>query len=717
MQPNWFTYVGFQAKMAKKNSSSDEPPLNSQSMTYLGLGTETIDVNTLFPEKLTESGSFDLRGFRLSSLGRLLGALPIPALLVDSQFSIIFANESSRKLGDDVGKIQSIPFCSLFPRTRDAAYFADLIKDVFFTRKLRVGEGLVEVGSNRVWGRMNFRCLRLGESRFVLVLIEDLTLEKKQFLLIETNKENMRQAKEKYEKQLHQQTAELKSINERLREEIEERAKTQLALEKSRDSFNSIVEKTSDGIAVLDCQGAILYANRTTARFLERTPESLRGERLSLSLVPGQISEIDIVRHNGDPGTAEMQVSRTQWNGKPSYLVILRDVTDRKRTQQELLRVQKLESLELIAGGLAHDFNNLLTANIANISLAKIRTNRESPIYDALTKAEKASSKARELTRQLLTFTKGRPPVKKPTSLAPLLKDTAALALSGSKVKCKLGLGKDLWPTEIEPSQISMVFQNLLINAQQAMPDGGTILVKAENVVVGAEPRTDEPQSGDGKYVRVIIRDTGSGIPQENLSRIFDPYFTTKPTGSGLGLATSYSVIKKHGGRMEVESRIGVGTSFYVYLPASDQRVDMSQVSDKAPAYGRGKILLMDDEPDIREAASDLLSLLGYHVEAAENGDAAIEKYWAAMKSDSPFNAVIMDLSVAGGMGGAEATQTLLKLDPNARIILSSGHIDEPIMTDFKQYGYVGAIAKPYNAVELGEALRKALMLRNSSHD
>ena len=493
-------------------------------------------------------------------------------------------------------------------------------------------------------------------------------------------------------------------------------AETQLALEESRDNFNSIVEKSSDGIAILDPQGIIIYANRATARFFGRTPEPLTGERLSISLVPGQTSEIDIVRPSGEPGTAEIHLGRTQWNGKAAYIAMFRDITDRKRTQQELLRGQKLESLELIAGGLAHDFNNLLTANIANISLAKIRSDRGSPVYDALTKAEKASSKARDLTRQLLTFTKGRPPIKKPTSLAPLLRETAALALSGSNVKCKLGVGDDLWATEIEPSQISMVFQNLIINAKQAMPDGGTVMIKGENIVVGAEPRTDAAQSPEGRYVRTIIRDTGSGISPQNLSKIFDPYFTTKSTGSGLGLATSYAIIKKHGGRMEVESRVGVGTSFFVYLPASDRCAETIIVPNETPIHGRGKILIMDDEQDIREVASDLLSLLGYQVETAENGNQAIEKYNTAMDLKTPFNIVIMDFTVPGGMGGREATKKILEIDPKAKVILSTGHINHPIMIDFKQYGFAGVIAKPYNAVELGEILRTVILSQNPSH-
>ncbi len=703
--------------MTKDKSQFPEDIPNSSSAAQLGLLTETIEINGQFPNQLTESGSFDLTGFRLTSLGKLLSALPMPALVVDGSFSIVFANESSEKLGDTTTRLVSEPFCSLFPRARDAATFQGILEKVFTTRKLRVSEGLVEVGTNRMWGRLNFRSLRLGKTRLILVLIEDLTLEKKQVLLIETSKEIMRQAKEKYERQFHEQTAELKLTNERLRQEIEERSRIQSALEKSRDSFNSIVEKSSDGIAILDCEGIILYVNRAAALFLGKTPESLKGERLAITLGPGQIAETGIVRPNGESGTAEIQLSRTQWDGKPSFLVVFRDITDRKRTEQELQRSQKLETLELIAGGLAHDFNNLLTANIANISLAKIRSNRESPVYDALARAERASTKARELTRQLLTFAKGRPLIKKPTLLTPLLQEAAVLALSGSNVKFRLRVGENLWPAEIEPYQIGTVFQNLIINAKQAMPEGGLVLIKAENLVVGAEPRPDESQSPRGRYVRIMIKDTGSGISEQNLAKIFDPYFTTKAAGSGLGLATSYAVVKKHGGRIEVESREGSGTSFFMYLPASDRSAEPIENSDRAPYRGSGNILIMDDEEDIRDAAKDLLSILGYTVETAENGARAIAKYQKAMRSGDPFDVVIMDLTVAGGMGGREATRKLLEIDQNAKIILSSGHLDEPIMIDFQHYGLVGVIAKPYNAVELGDILRKVGGSKASSQD
>ncbi|HMK36083.1 MAG TPA: ATP-binding protein [Desulfomonilaceae bacterium] len=701
--------------MAKKDGFHDEPPFDTSNTPCLGLSTETININGPLFEQLTESGSFDLRGFQFTSVGRLLNALPTPALLVNGNHSIVFINDASKKLGENAAYIQGGPFCSLFPRTEDAAKFQGILHEVFSIKKIHIGEGLIEVGANRMWARISFRSLRIGQSRFVLVLIEDLTIEKKLQLLMEVHKEAVRQAENKFEKQLQDQTGELRRTNDRLRQENDERIKAEMALEASRESFSSIVERASDGIAVLNRQGIILYANPTVGRFFGKTAEKLINEHLSLALEPGRITELGIVRLNGDPGTAEMRVERTQWNGKPACLIILRDITDRKRTEQELLRAEKLDSLELIAGGVAHDFNNLLTANLANISLAKIRADSGSPLYDALLKAEKAATKARELTRQLLTFAKGRASVKIPTSLGTLLKETVSLALSGSSVKCKLKIAEDLWTTEIDYSQISMVFQNLLINAQQAMPAGGTIVVKAENIIVGAEGQDDEASVGSGKCVRVTVRDTGCGIPLENLSKIFDPYFTTKPTGSGLGLATSYAVVKKHGGRMEAESRAGAGTTFYVYLPASARPARVIQSRESSPGYGTGRVLIVDDEEDIRDALSDLLTLMGYQVDCAKTGVEAVEVYRSAMNSLLPFTVVIMDLTMPGGINGDEAIRRLLEADPSAQVILSSGHVGHPIMENFRHYGFVGAIAKPYNAQELGEVLQHAIRECKSS--
>jgi two-component system, cell cycle sensor histidine kinase and response regulator CckA len=690
----------------------------SLSSLYGDIGTETIRMEGQAFEQLTESGSFDLRRFQLTSMGRLLDALPVMALLVGSDHRIIFANNLSSKLVGEHEQVLGSLYTSLFPRPRDASKAYDILKTVFHERKLRVGEGAIELGATRLWGRTNLRPIRLGSKRFVLVLIEDLSLEKKHLLLIERHKELISQAKDAFEKELRERTNELRESSERLEKEVAERVHAQQSLEFNKEGFRSIVEKTLEGILILDLSETVVYANPAAARMFGRTIESMLGERLTIPSSPGQIGAIDVMRHNGEDGVAEARVERTEWNGKPALLVLIHDITDIRRSERQVLRAQKLESLELIAGGIAHDFNNLLTANVANLSLAKMRATPGTPIYEAMTKAEKAAYKARDLTRQLLTFTKGKMPVKRPTSLLPLLRESVLLSLCGSNVKCDLHLPEDLWPVEAEPSQLSMLFQNLIINACQAMPEGGSITVQAENISMNYPTFENQHCSALGRYIRISLEDTGKGIEPQDLSRIFDPYFSTKPKGSGLGLATAHSVVQSHGGRIEVKSKVGIGTCFYVYLPASDQSHEgVEHFFETVPISGTGRILVVDDEEDIREAAASLLKLLGYEVESAADGAVAIEEYRSALESGNSFDAVIIDLIVPGGMGGKATAEKLLEIDPCVSIILSTGRLSDPVATNYRQHGFKGLVTKPYTAAELGAALHKVLVGESKRED
>lgn len=677
---------------------------------YRGIGPEKVIVDDRSLDPFTESGSFDLRGFQLSSVGRLLDALPLIALLVSSDHKIAFANDLSARLAGENRLVVGSHFSSLFPRIPEAARAEELLKTVFKGRKLRMGEGAVELGAMRLWARMNFRPIRIASTRFVLVLVEDLSLEKKHLLLIERHKELIAQAKDSFEKELRQRTNELRHAYERLEQEMAERANVQQSLHLSEEGFRSIVDRTRDGILVVDLADIVLYANQAAARMFGRKLDSLLEERFAIPLSPGQAIELEIMRHNGEDGVAEARVERTEWNGKPAYLVVIRDITDMKLSEKQLMRAQKLESLELIAGGVAHDFNNLLTANVANISLAKMRATPGTPIYEALTKAEKAASKARDLTQQLLTFTKGRVPVKRPTLLPPLIKECLSLAMGGSNVKCELRIPKDLWPVEAEPSQVAMLFQNLMINACQAMPDGGDIIIEGENVMAGHPTGAKQLAPTQSRFARISFQDTGTGIAPDHLAKIFEPYFTTKPKGSGLGLATAHSVVQNHGGRIEVKSVAGKGTCFYVYLPATEKDSDVSdRASEPLPIAGTGRILIMDDEEDIREAAASVLELLGYHVECTPNGLETLEKYKAASAAGNRFDAVIVDLTIPGGMGGTVVAEKLLQIDRDAKIILSTGHGSDPIVANYRQYGFKGFVRKPYTAVEIGLAVHNVL--------
>jgi len=386
---------------------------------------------------------------------------------------------------------------------------------------------------------------------------------------------------------------------------------------------------------------------------------------------------------------------------------IVRDVTERQRMEEELLKAQKLESISILAGGIAHDFNNILTAVVGNISLARaLYANPSDDVFQRLTAAEKASWRAKDLTEQLLTFSKGGAPVKKTASIIELIEESTRFVLRGSSVRCEFLIHNDLWPVEVDEGQISQVINNLVINANEAMPEGGIIQVGAENVTVEAQHALPLP---DGKYVRIFVKDQGGGIPADQVQKVFDPYFTTKRKGSGLGLAVSYSIVKNHGGYITLESVSGVGTTFYIYLPASQQEIlAKPTVEEKAPA-GKGKVLLMDDEDAVREVTGRILSHMGYQVGFARDGAEAIALYKEAKESGQPFDVVVMDLTIPGGMGGKEAIRKLLEIDPQVKAVVSSGYHNDPIMAEFKAYGFSGVVAKPYLIEELSEVLQGIL--------
>ncbi|MEA2062745.1 MAG: ATP-binding protein, partial [Gemmatimonadota bacterium] len=389
-------------------------------------------------------------------------------------------------------------------------------------------------------------------------------------------------------------------------------------------------------------------------------------------------------------------------------VLVFRDITEKSRLERELRKSAKLESIGILAGGIAHDFNNILTAIMGNITLGKMLADKDEKVVGILTEAEKASLRAKDLTRQLLTFAKGGEPLKKTASIAEIIKDAASFSLGGSNVKGKFSIPAGLWPVEIDEGQISQVVSNLVINANQAMPEGGTINIELENITISPD---DALPLKEGKHLRITFEDQGIGIAEEHLSKIFDPYFTTKQKGSGLGLATSYSIINRHQGHITVESKVGVGTTFRIYLPASPEKILETETvnKDKELDLIKGKILVMDDEEPVRKIATMILEHLGHEVEFTCDGAETIRRYKKVKKSGRPFDAVIMDLTIPGGMGGKEAVTKLLKIDPEAKTIVSSGYSTDPIMSNYRKYGFSGVVSKPYNIEELRTVLQNII--------
>lgn len=407
-------------------------------------------------------------------------------------------------------------------------------------------------------------------------------------------------------------------------------------------------------------------------------------------------------------------------DGQPVKLRgVMVDLTERKQQEavleQERLRAAKLESLGVLAGGIAHDFNNFLAAIMGNLSLARLAVEPGSALDQTLREAERACQRASALTRQLLAFAKGGAPLKRPIQLSAVVRESAELAVRGAALECTISLAPDLWPVEADEGQIGQVLHNLVLNARQAMPHGGRLEVQAQNVTItgGADGLAGRLPLPDGPYVRIQVRDTGPGIPPEHLARIFDPYFTTRPGGTGLGLAVVQGIVRRHNGHVTVHSTPGHGTTMSVYLPAVPGAAPAAALTapqgERELPAGQGRVLLMDDDAAIRSLVSRLLRQLGYDVEAVADGAAAVERYRQAQEAGRPFDAVIMDLTIPGQMGGREAITHLRALDPGVRAIVSSGYSDDPVMADYARYGFCGVLSKPYRAADLAAALAQAL--------
>ncbi|MBJ6752054.1 hybrid sensor histidine kinase/response regulator [Geomonas anaerohicana] len=508
--------------------------------------------------------------------------------------------------------------------------------------------------------------------------------------------------------------------------ELSQRIDKEDALREKSD----LLELAHDAIILMDLDGTILYWNQGAASTYGYQPCDVQGKVIHVVLrtvFPKPQEEImqDLLRvgrwegklvHTTCQG-GEIIVS-SRWalqldkQGRPWRIMeINSDITEREKSQQELLKMQKLESLGVLAGGIAHDFNNILTGIMGNITLAQLALKDADQVHKLLTQAEKACHRASELSNQLLTFAKGGKPIKKTVAVRHLVEETVSLVLRGSNVLSVLDLPNDLYLLEVDEGQVHQAFNNIVINALQSMPQGGTFTVTAANFTV------EEGNSmglAAGRYVKFTFGDTGCGISAEDQKRIFDPYFSTKAGGKGLGLSSAHSVIVRHGGYITVFSQPGVGTRFDVYLPAAKGEAapvvsEPVAAAPTVPAIGPRSILVMDDEEMIRNLICAILESLSCTVKSCANGTEAVSLYAAARQAGTPFAAVIMDLTIPGGMGGQEAARHILAMDPLATLIVSSGYSNDPVMSDYAQFGFKATMAKPYRASEVAEVLDRVL--------
>ncbi|MBU0674274.1 MAG: response regulator [Proteobacteria bacterium] len=492
-------------------------------------------------------------------------------------------------------------------------------------------------------------------------------------------------------------------------------------VEGERKRLESLLDAINDGVSVQDRQFHVLYQNRAHKELagdhlgelcyvkyskLDGVCPGCPVEKSFLDGKPHLIEKIP----PPDVDAASIEISASSLFDDDGRIIagveVVRDVSIRRQMEDELRKRQKLESISILAGGIAHDFNNILAAILGNISLAMVKVDHDDPVYAKLQKTEQGVERACRLTDQLLAFSRGGAPVKERISLPELLPETADFILSGSNVEFTFQCSDDLWDIEVDKGQFNQVIQNLVLNARQAMSQGGKVSILAENCEIYSD---EKKPLVPGRYIRLIISDQGQGIAPAHRDMIFDPYFTTKEAGNGLGLAVVYSIVRRHDGHISFTSALNKGTSFTLFLPAVSGSVSETLQGQVPVQKGQGRILLMDDELEVREIVKEMLEVLGYEVLVASDGAQAIDLYREALASNRTFDVVIMDLTIPGGIGGREAFTAIREIHPEVKAVVSSGYSNDPVMANYQDYGFCEVMPKPYRFETVGKILSKIL--------
>ena len=553
-------------------------------------------------------------------------------------------------------------------------------------------------------------------------ILQTIRLEEQNTILID----NLNNEIEQREVLISQRTLELNEKNNDLMLEIKDRERTEERLQQANTNLDATLRAIPDLLFELDEEGTYLDLWAQNEELLIAQKSALIGQTVT-EMLPADTAWVvmaairEAAKNGASHGQAislplqqgvhwfELSTSRKLLtSGSSNFLMLARDITDKHQMEAELLQVRKLEAIGVLAGGIAHDFNNILSAILGNVELATYRVNKDEKVVSLLSDAQKATKRAAKLTQQLLTFSRGGHPVKEATSLIGLISETADFVLHGSQVSCDYTFQDDLWMVDVDSGQISQVIQNIILNATHAMPEGGRINICCDNVKDNASESF--LITHDGNFVRITIRDTGVGIPLEVIDKIFDPYFTTKQEGNGLGLAICYSIIKKHDGHITVQSNPSKGTLFTLYLPANhSSNFTVAEQQKLRPAVKAATVMVMDDEEMIREIAQKQLAVLGHDAVLVADGEEAINTYQELQANGTPVDLVIMDLTIPGGMGGREASQKLLQVDPETKIIVASGYSNDPLLANFREYGLSAAIAKPFDLGRLKKAIEDSL--------
>jgi len=513
--------------------------------------------------------------------------------------------------------------------------------------------------------------------------------------------------------------------------DITERKLIEAKLRVSEEFVRNILDNVDQGFLVIDRDFRIIAANKAYCVWSNADRDGVIGrhcyEVSHKTLRPcyeeGEECALKSVFETGEPHTAmhkhqdadgnTLYVETKAFPLKDSSGIVtsaietIHDITERRLLEAEQLKTQKLEAIGTLAGGVAHDFNNLLQGVFGYMTMAKVTLDDKQVALTMLDQAEEALNMTISLTKQLLTFSKGGRPVTKSISVRAVIENSVRFALSGSRSYSRIEIGKDLWPVQADEGQVAQVIQNIVLNANEAMPEGGTVEISARNVELAEAGSALLPKGG--RFVRISIKDSGSGIAESNIQKIFDPYFTTKEKGTGLGLATSYSIVKNHGGMIEVASEPNGGSVFSIYLPAGEEREGKELPIPSASETRKGKILVMDDEDLIRYVVKEMVRSLGHIAETAVTGEEAVDKFTRARNEGKPFDIVILDLTVRGGMGGEQTVKLLREIDPSVKAVVSSGYSEDPAVSDFGSYGFSAFLSKPYMIDVLRETLNTLL--------
>ena len=653
--------------------------------------TETIDLSTLFTTDVTDSGSFDIRGdIWATTFGKVIQALPIAALLVDRTTNINVANEAWRRITPKYSDIVGSAFADIFPSPVAAKKAASLILTVFDDRKPRVVEAVLTIEDQKIWARMTFRSIRIMQDQFVLVLVEDLTPEKEQ---------------------LH--------LNQ----------KAQEALKKSEARFKHIYNNAPLMMHSLDRNGIVKSVNAKWFQEMGYTYQEVIGKSIDFMLTKESRSEMasfikmlwtkgelhDIpqkyVKKDGTIIAVRVDSVTTEDPALGAVsLCTSRDVTHELMLEKQLREAQKMEAVATLAGGIAHDFNNLLQIMLGYADLLLLKEDKTSPSHQGLRAIRETAKRGSDLVKQLLTFSRRVETNPRPLDLNhQVTQATDLLRRTIPKmIDIELQLAEDVQTVYADPAQIEQVILNLALNAKDAMPEGGRLVFTTKNAYLGEEYCKAFPEVQPGEYVLLSIMDTGQGIEKDLLDHIFEPFYTTKKPGegTGLGLSIVFGIVKMHGGHITCSTQTGKGTTFDVYLPAIGEELGVEmETTAQMPAFGTETILLVDDEELVRNWGEELLTQVGYTVITAANGKEALVAYKA---SQAAISLVVLDL-IMPEMGGKQCIVELLKLNPELRILVSSGYPIDSETRKFLEVSAKGIVPKPFKVKDLLQAVRSTL--------